>query len=373
MDLNLKDVRAEMPNYTAYKDWQRSGQILGIAIHHSATVNRATGAPLGTAQTFFDYDVKVRGWAHGSYNYVISGNGQIEYALDEQIAAYHAGFNDPNDSLGLEQGQYWNNHYLAICLAGWFSHQRSYRDSDGHTHPIPDNDTNPTEAQMQSLLGLIQQMRQKYNLSVQQVRGHRELAGSNTICPGYNFDLAHLRRQLEGVDVPTEQPKFNPATEIMPGEHVLILPDTDKYFNAAMIYVWKFKADVSFSLEEAMGRWKYVTVLGDDFSHSQLARLKRGGALLVQRVAGAPEQVQEILDKLANDNRRFLTIQPQTSTLTQDEVIYYTVQPGDTLSVIARQLYGDSALWRVIFEANRNALQAQHAPYPGQVLQIPPM
>ena len=95
MDLNINDVRAEMPNYQNYKDWQRSGQILGIAVHHSATVDRVTGAPLGTARTFFDYHVNTRGWAHGGYNYVIPGDGTVEYALDEKISAYHAGFKEP--------------------------------------------------------------------------------------------------------------------------------------------------------------------------------------------------------------------------------------------------------------------------------------
>ena len=57
MTLNIKDVREAMPNYDFYKDWHRSGDILGIAIHHSATANRLTGAPVGDAATFFNYHV----------------------------------------------------------------------------------------------------------------------------------------------------------------------------------------------------------------------------------------------------------------------------------------------------------------------------
>ena len=73
MDVSIKDVRAEMPNYEQYRDWQRDGDILGITIHHSATVDRTTGGPVGDAQTFFDYHVKTLGWTHGGYNYVITG------------------------------------------------------------------------------------------------------------------------------------------------------------------------------------------------------------------------------------------------------------------------------------------------------------
>ena len=65
MSLVLNDVRAEMPNYETYKDWQRNGQVLGIAVHHSATADRNTGAPIGNAASFFNYHVNTRGWAHG--------------------------------------------------------------------------------------------------------------------------------------------------------------------------------------------------------------------------------------------------------------------------------------------------------------------
>ena len=63
MDLNIKDVRADMPNYENYKDWQRKGEILGIAVHHSATADHVTGAPTGNAHSFFNYHVNVRSWA----------------------------------------------------------------------------------------------------------------------------------------------------------------------------------------------------------------------------------------------------------------------------------------------------------------------
>lgn len=376
MSLNIKDVRAEMPNYENYKDWQRSGQILGIAVHHSATADRTTGAPIGNAHAFFDYHVNTLGWAHGGYNYVITGNGQIEYALDEEIAAYHAGFRDPDNSEGLEYGQYWNNHYLAICLAGWFSEGRTYRDGDGHTQPIPNNYTSPSQAQMQSLLDLIQHLRQKYEVPVENVRGHRELAGNSTTCPGHNLDPAQLRARLREADEPEPGPEPDTQPEVKPGEHVLLLPDTDKYLDAAMAYIWKFQPDVSFAVDEARGRWKYVTAVGDpeDISDSQLARLRSGGAELVQRVAGTPQTAQAILDELVETERRFLTTseEPPIEPPPEETWRTYTVQPGDTLSLIARQMYGQSHLWRVIFEANQDVLSEPSRIHPGQVLKIPP-
>lgn len=373
MNLTIKDVRAEMPNYANYKDWQRSGTIVGIAIHHSATADRTTGAPIGNAHTFFDYHVNQRGWTHGGYNYVITGSGEIEYALDEKIAAYHAGFADPDNSEGLEQGQYWNNHYLAICLAGWFSQGRTYRDSAGRTQPIPNNFTGPNAAQMQSLLGLIQQLRRKYNISVDNVRGHRELAGNSTTCPGPTLDPAQLRATLRAADEaePEPQPEPGPPAQVDPGEHVLLLPDTDKYLGAAMAYIWKFQPDVSFAIDEARGRWPYVTAVGnpETISEDQLTRLRLGGAKLVQRIAGDPTTVQTTLDKLAQTGLRFVT-NPTTPPPAAWRT--YTVQPGDTLSVIARQVYGQSQLWRIIFDANQDILTDPSRLRPGQVLKIPP-
>ncbi|MBE7470291.1 MAG: hypothetical protein DPW09_27785 [Anaerolineae bacterium] len=372
MNLTIKDVRAEMPNYATYKDWQRSGPILGIAIHHSATADRTTGAPIGNAHTFFDYHVNQRGWAHGGYNYVITGSGEIEYALDEKIAAYHAGFADPDNSEGLEHGQYWNNHYLAICLSGWFSQGRTYRDSAGRTQPIPNNFTSPSAAQMESLLGLIQQLRRKYNISVDNVRGHRELAGNATTCPGPTLDPAQIRAALRAADEaePAPQPEPDLPAQVDPGEHVLLLPDTDKYLNAAMAYIWKFQPDVSFAVDEARGRWPYVTAVGnpETISDEQLTRLRLGGAKLVQRIAGDPSTVQTTLDKLAQTGLRFVT-KPDTPPAAWRT---YTVQPGDTLSVIARQMYGQAQLWRVIFDANQDILTDPSRLRPGQVLKIPP-
>ncbi len=381
MELNIKDVRAEMPNYQHYRDWQRSGAILGIAIHHSATADHATGAPVGNAHTFFDYHVNTRGWVHGGYNYVITGEGVVEYALDDKISAYHAGFKDPDNSEGLEYGQYWNNHYLAVCLSGWFSDNRFYRDAGGQTHMIPDSHTFPSEAQMESLLALVQHLRDKYNISVENVRAHRELAGNSTVCPGLNLDPAQLRVKIRAVDetgLPAPAPTNLPP-EVEPGEQVLLLPDTDKYLTAAMAYIWRFQPDVSFAVDEAQGRWPYVVAVGDkeDISDSQLSQLRRSGAKLVQRVAGTPGEVQTTLDGLIDAGLRFLPASepephPTPEPPPQENWRSYTIQPGDTLSLVARQMYGQSNLWRIIFEANRDQLSDPGRIYPGQVIKIPP-
>lgn len=50
---------------------------------------------------------------------------------------------------------------------------------------------------------------------------------------------------------------------------------------------------------------------------------------------------------------------------------FYTVKAGDTLSAIAKQVYGNANLYNKIFEANKPMLKSPDKIYPGQVLRIP--
>lgn len=49
----------------------------------------------------------------------------------------------------------------------------------------------------------------------------------------------------------------------------------------------------------------------------------------------------------------------------------YTVKPGDTLSGISKQVYGNADLYGLIFDANRDQLKDPNKIKPGQVLRIP--
>jgi nucleoid-associated protein YgaU len=53
------------------------------------------------------------------------------------------------------------------------------------------------------------------------------------------------------------------------------------------------------------------------------------------------------------------------------EAVMYTVQPGDSLSKIAKEQYGDAMKFGAIFEANQPMLTDADKIYPGQVLRIP--
>lgn len=49
----------------------------------------------------------------------------------------------------------------------------------------------------------------------------------------------------------------------------------------------------------------------------------------------------------------------------------YMVQSGDSLSGIAKQVYGDTGQWQRIFEANRDQIEDPDKIFPGQTFKIP--
>jgi len=61
-----------------------------------------------------------------------------------------------------------------------------------------------------------------------------------------------------------------------------------------------------------------------------------------------------------------------SSTAPADQPKTYTVQSGDNLSKIAKQVYGDANKWHAIFDANRDKIKNPDLIHPGEVLTLPP-
>jgi nucleoid-associated protein YgaU len=57
----------------------------------------------------------------------------------------------------------------------------------------------------------------------------------------------------------------------------------------------------------------------------------------------------------------------------EEAVVFYPVEKGETLSGIAKRLYGDPNKYMKIFEANKPMLKDPDKIYPGQVLRVPPL
>jgi nucleoid-associated protein YgaU len=61
-----------------------------------------------------------------------------------------------------------------------------------------------------------------------------------------------------------------------------------------------------------------------------------------------------------------------SSTAPAGQVQIYEVKSGDSLSKIAKRVYGDAQAWRRIFDANLDVIKDPDKIYPGQKLKIPP-
>ena len=187
-------------------------------------------------------------------------------------------------------------------------------------------------------------------------------------------------------------PEGSPHVDPKPGEHVLLLADSDQHLQAALKYIRRFAPDFTFAIDEVAGRWAYVSVIAppDQVSDTTLDTIRGAGAQLVERVAGdAEEQTNAILDEMAHRGQRFLTAvaptppqeEPPTAPGDEDGADTlppsngfeqtYIVQPGDTLSKIAKEIYGDFRLWSLIFEANRDQISNPSLIRVGMELQIP--
>ncbi|MBM3243453.1 MAG: LysM peptidoglycan-binding domain-containing protein [Candidatus Omnitrophica bacterium] len=151
-----------MPVISLYpsKKWQY------IIIHHSATD--------GGSSLSFDSTHETKGWGGVGYHFIINNgskgkvDGQIEVSprwLKQQEGAHcKAG--------GM------NYKAIGICLVGNFS-----------------NET-PTRRQMDSLVYLTNELRRYYKIPVDRVKGHGQVSGAKTECPGRNFPWREFKGRL---------------------------------------------------------------------------------------------------------------------------------------------------------------------------------
>jgi nucleoid-associated protein YgaU len=141
-------------------------------------------------------------------------------------------------------------------------------------------------------------------------------------------------------------------------------------------------------------RQKYISALNfADQQHVQFQNLHvEDNKLLIRAVAPSQEVANKIWDqvKLVNPNlddvtldikveqtRAAATQAPAASNVSAQPAQpaaqnTYTVKPGDTLSKISKQFYGDANEYMRIFYANRNSLRDPDKIQAGQQLVIPP-
>ena len=129
---------------------------------------------------------------------------------------------------------------------------------------------------------------------------------------------------------------------------------------------------------------KYRSVI-DGITQEPGAQLQNvnieNGKLLIRATVPSDAAKNRVWDKIKqvdpgySDLTADITSQGQTdaqeSARSRSAEQTYTVKPGDTLSKISKQLYGDAGQYQRIFEANRDKLSDPDEIQAGQVLKIP--
>jgi nucleoid-associated protein YgaU len=81
----------------------------------------------------------------------------------------------------------------------------------------------------------------------------------------------------------------------------------------------------------------------------------------------AHKEAQEIMERQQQPKPDKPEAPPEPEV---EEVRVYVVQPGDSLSKIAEEVYGDGSRWKEIFEANKEQIKDPKLIHPGQELRI---
>ena len=150
----------------------------GIVIHHTALIPSENAPP--RSERDVDKYHEARGFEitcfghiyHAAYHYIILPNGRVQRGRPERCEGAHA------------EGY---NSYLGISVVGDFDSQDNPTGKKGATQP--------TERQIASLVQLCSRLRSRYNIPLQHIVRHSDIA--STRCPGDRFPFNPFLRQLQ--------------------------------------------------------------------------------------------------------------------------------------------------------------------------------
>ena len=178
------DLRGSIPGDSFNWSWIRPlSQVNYLAIHHTA------GPDTQTPNEIANYHINNNGWGGVGYHFLISKDGTVYYVGDLSTARANVAN--------------LNEQVIGICLIGNFTSGRV-----------------PTEEQFDSAHKLCDFFINNYpdltNLnSWEVVRGHKELPGQSTTCPGDNWP--NWRGQIvSGLNISSGGIVFNPTSSPQP-------------------------------------------------------------------------------------------------------------------------------------------------------------
>ncbi len=106
---------------------------------------------------------------------------------------------------------------------------------------------------------------------------------------------------------------------------------------------------------------------------TDLEVLVEGEKITLKGMAGSQADKEKLI-LAAGNVKGIATVEDMVEVETPEpEATFHTVGKGDSLSKIAKAVYGDAMKYPMIFEANKPMLSDPNKIYPGQVLRIPPL
>ncbi len=175
------DIRDSIPGDSYNWSWVRPlSQVNYLAIHHTA------GPDTQTPEEIANYHINNNGWGGIGYHFLIAKDGTVFYVGD--ISTARANVANLNEQV------------LGICIIGNFTQGR-----------VPSNE------QLDSCHELCDFFINNYPdlvnvTSWDKVRGHKELPGQSTTCPGDNWPSWRIQI-VEGVSSTPEIPSTPPSSD----------------------------------------------------------------------------------------------------------------------------------------------------------------
>ncbi len=122
----------------------------------------------------------------------------------------------------------------------------------------------------------------------------------------------------------------------------------------------------------AKAKYQAVLDLGQQLGIQDGDVSEEGGVLKIKGVANTPYEKNAIWDKIKSIGGESPSDIKANISVADDSVYHrHTVKSGESLSLIAKQYYGDAMKYPKIFDANTNILSNPDVIHPDQVLVIP--
>lgn len=120
-----------------------------------------------------------------------------------------------------------------------------------------------------------------------------------------------------------------------------------------------------------MAKLIYAGIKDMDLAISDLQVTVDGDKVILKGVSESQADKEKAILEAGNTTGIAAVEEEIVVEVPEPESKFYEVKSGDSLSKIAKTMYGDAMKYPVIFEANKPMLSDPNKIYPGQVLRIP--